>query len=199
MNDARQPGDAEVPATVQGGRERGLVLHKLLEEVLTGETADNAAALNERARFLISALGKPLSMTRPQGFLRPNSRAASRGLLPCRKSPPCARRSRRNSRSMRRFWLTIVEQATVGIADAMALGRTGRPESSSTGRAMSSQAPKSSSTTAPKCALSRHERNRTRADRAGYVRHCVDCHALPCHRVCRLEQRSECACHHWRG
>jgi exodeoxyribonuclease-5 len=29
---------------VQGGRERGLILHKLMEEVLTGETPEAEAA-----------------------------------------------------------------------------------------------------------------------------------------------------------
>ena len=42
----------------QGGRERGLILHKLLEEVLTGETDAAVAALAERAGVLIRALGR---------------------------------------------------------------------------------------------------------------------------------------------
>jgi exodeoxyribonuclease-5 len=43
--------------SVQGGRERGLVIHKLLEEVLTGETEEGAATLEWRARTLLSQLG----------------------------------------------------------------------------------------------------------------------------------------------
>jgi ATP-dependent exoDNAse (exonuclease V) beta subunit len=43
--------------TIQGGRERGLVLHKLLEEVLTGETAESLGALEIRARSLLAELG----------------------------------------------------------------------------------------------------------------------------------------------
>jgi exodeoxyribonuclease-5 len=54
--------DGEAPAneaiSVQGGRERGLVIHKLLEEVLTGETADDIGALAERAGDLIRGLGR---------------------------------------------------------------------------------------------------------------------------------------------
>lgn len=46
------------PLSVQGGRDRGLVLHKLMEEVLTGETGDAPAALKERAERLIRSLGK---------------------------------------------------------------------------------------------------------------------------------------------
>jgi exodeoxyribonuclease-5 len=60
-SDASQPDVEAVTPSVQGGRERGLILHKLLEEVLTGETADDAASLTERARALIIALGQPLA------------------------------------------------------------------------------------------------------------------------------------------
>jgi exodeoxyribonuclease-5 len=48
-------------ANVQGGRERGLVLHKLIEEVLTGEVTDDADALGARAAELISMLGAAIS------------------------------------------------------------------------------------------------------------------------------------------
>ena len=33
-------GERPAPVEVQGGRERGLILHKLIEEVLTGETEE---------------------------------------------------------------------------------------------------------------------------------------------------------------
>ena len=36
---------------IGGGRERGLVLHKLVEEVLTGELTEDGAALKARARL----------------------------------------------------------------------------------------------------------------------------------------------------
>ena len=42
---------------VQGGRERGLIIHKLFEEVLTGEILDEEAHLADRARELIVQLG----------------------------------------------------------------------------------------------------------------------------------------------
>jgi len=55
-------GHASAPdrpaASVQGGRERGLVLHKLMEEVLTGETRDATAELRERAGRLVRSLGR---------------------------------------------------------------------------------------------------------------------------------------------
>lgn len=53
-----QPPELEAAAVVQGGRERGLILHKLMEEVLTGETPEAEAALAERAVDLIRALGR---------------------------------------------------------------------------------------------------------------------------------------------
>jgi exodeoxyribonuclease-5 len=54
---ADEPAGGEVASTVQGGRERGLVMHKLFEEVLNGETADDADALQDRAAGLIAQVG----------------------------------------------------------------------------------------------------------------------------------------------
>ena len=50
---------AAVASAVRGSRERGLVVHKLLEEVLTGETVDRVDALEIRARALLAQLGMP--------------------------------------------------------------------------------------------------------------------------------------------
>ena len=47
----RLPGGA-----IQGGRIRGLVLHKLIEEVLTGETVGEVEALQARAATLLVEL-----------------------------------------------------------------------------------------------------------------------------------------------
>ena len=60
VNLSEQPpsasGNAAVTSAVRGGRERGLVVHKLLEEVLTGETAERSSALQIRARALLAQL-----------------------------------------------------------------------------------------------------------------------------------------------
>jgi ATP-dependent exoDNAse (exonuclease V) beta subunit len=48
--------DDEIKA-IQGGRERGVILHKLLEEVLTRETDEDVAALQARASELLAQLG----------------------------------------------------------------------------------------------------------------------------------------------
>ena len=54
------PTDGTAAATIQGGRERGTILHKLIEEVLTGETEETPAALATRAETLIRNLGLPV-------------------------------------------------------------------------------------------------------------------------------------------
>jgi ATP-dependent exoDNAse (exonuclease V) beta subunit len=45
------------PLDVAGGATRGTILHKLMEEVLTGETLDDASALTQRATQFLSQLG----------------------------------------------------------------------------------------------------------------------------------------------
>ncbi len=52
-----EPDTAAVASAIRGSRERGLVVHKLIEEVLTGETADRVDALENRARALLAQLG----------------------------------------------------------------------------------------------------------------------------------------------
>ena len=54
--------------TIQGGRERGVILHKLIEEVLTGETLETLPALVARAESLICVLGRPVSDDSAQGL-----------------------------------------------------------------------------------------------------------------------------------
>jgi len=126
--DARQPDDEAERPSVQGGRERGLILHKLLEEVLTGETAQDTAALAERAHSLIAALG------------RPAVEDSSQGLSPSELVGCVTRTLALPEISALRPVLTAelpvysaalveeVEQATAGIADAIALGPDGTPQ-----------------------------------------------------------------------
>jgi exodeoxyribonuclease-5 len=110
---------------VQGGRERGLVIHKLLEEVLTGETPDSPAALNERAATLIHALGKstvedPMTGLSPveiagcvvRTLQLPQIAALRPTLLP--EFPVYSSKT-----------INGTEQATAGIADAMSVAPDG--------------------------------------------------------------------------
>jgi ATP-dependent exoDNAse (exonuclease V) beta subunit len=54
---ASEPGDApETGLPIGAGRVRGLLLHKLMEEVLTGELYEDITAFAERARALIGTL-----------------------------------------------------------------------------------------------------------------------------------------------
>ena len=45
---------------IQGGRERGIILHKLIEEVLNGETKETRTDLITRAEMLIRILNQPV-------------------------------------------------------------------------------------------------------------------------------------------
>jgi ATP-dependent exoDNAse (exonuclease V) beta subunit len=110
---------------VQGGRERGLILHKLMEETLTGETDDDA--LVKRAGELIDELGRS-SVVEPASGLSavelagcvaralalPEIAALRPGLLP--EFPVYV--SRQSERE---------EIATTGIIDALTLTSDGRP------------------------------------------------------------------------
>ncbi|WP_244550953.1 UvrD-helicase domain-containing protein [Bradyrhizobium sp. Rc2d] len=124
----------ETTITVQGGRERGLILHKLMEEILTGEIDDAASALIERANELIQELGR-LPAVDPTVGLSPEELAACvirtlalpeiaplrAGLLA--EFPVYAAGAEDDE-----------ETATAGIADALTL--TAARPSWSTGRAM---------------------------------------------------------------
>jgi hypothetical protein len=114
--------------TIQGGRERGVILHKLIEEVLTGETAEMEPALNERAEALIRAIGRPVAPDPAQGLVPaelaacvlralalPEIVALRPGLRP--EFPVYASTSTEEQ-----------EEATTGIADAIAFGADGAPE-----------------------------------------------------------------------
>lgn len=62
---------------IRGGRERGLIVHKLLEEVLTGETPDYADALEIRARALLAQLGISEAARPEDGPLAPELAATT--------------------------------------------------------------------------------------------------------------------------
>jgi exodeoxyribonuclease-5 len=70
------PENTGPSAVIRGSRERGLVVHKLLEEVLTGETAEQAEALEMRARTLLVQLGTT-EAARPEEGPNPREMAAT--------------------------------------------------------------------------------------------------------------------------
>ena len=61
-----EAGDAY---TIRGGRERGVILHKLIEEVLTGETQETLPGLVARAESLIRVLGQTVADDPVQGLV----------------------------------------------------------------------------------------------------------------------------------
>ncbi|NMW32738.1 UvrD-helicase domain-containing protein [Altererythrobacter sp. RZ02] len=126
--DERQPDDEARRPSVQGGRERGLILHKLFEEVLTGETAQDSTALTDRARSLIAALDRPV-VEDPSLGLSPAELASCvvRTLaLPeiAELHPVLTPEVPVYASSL----LNEVEQATAGVADAIARGADGTPQ-----------------------------------------------------------------------
>ncbi|WP_415301684.1 UvrD-helicase domain-containing protein [Alcaligenes sp. SJTW-7] len=122
-----QPPELDAVAPVQGGRERGLILHKLMEEVLTGETQEEEAALTERADHLIRALGQSpvadpatglsaqeLAACVARALALPDIASLRPGLLA--EFPVYSAQAADG-----------VETATAGIADALTLTAEGRP------------------------------------------------------------------------
>lgn len=113
---------------VQGGRDRGLILHKLLEEVLTGECEESEQELSGRAEHLIRQIGAEPALT-PDAGLCPAELAGS------------------VTRTLRLPEVTAVRESLVpevpvygteqaedgecaifGVADALAIGSDGRPD-----------------------------------------------------------------------
>jgi exodeoxyribonuclease-5 len=122
-----QPSELDAAAPVQGGRERGLILHKLMEEVLTGKTQEAGVTLAQRAAELIRALGRSpvddpatglsaqeLAACVIRTLALPDIAALRPGLLA--EFPVYAAQA-----------VDGVETATAGIADALTLTAEGRP------------------------------------------------------------------------
>jgi exodeoxyribonuclease-5 len=126
-SDDDAPPELVASSTVQGGRERGLVLHKLMEEVVTGETGDAPAALSARAEELVRALGK-VPVPDPTAGLSPKELAdcIERTLrLPEIAALRPALSAEFPVYALREEDAELV--ATAGIADALTVGPGGRP------------------------------------------------------------------------
>lgn len=123
-----KPVEETLPISVQGGRERGVLLHKLIEEVLTGETEEALDALQARATSLIRALGRPIVENPAEGLAPaelagtviralalPEISALRPGLMP--EFPVYAS-----------VMTDGEEEATAGVADAIAFDPGGKPQ-----------------------------------------------------------------------
>ena len=121
------PANDAAGAAIQGGRERGIILHKLIEEVLSGETAETRQDLEARAETLICALNLTATDNAAEGpapselascVLRalslPEVAALRPGLTP---ELPVYGFAESDGR----------EEATAGIVDAIAFASDGTP------------------------------------------------------------------------
>ena len=111
--------------TIKGGRERGLVIHKLLEEVLTGETKESSDTLETRARTLLSEIGVAEADRVEKGPHAPELAASVRRALAI---PEVVVLRPRLLPEMTIFSAGPAAQETIyigGIADALALDEGG--------------------------------------------------------------------------
>lgn len=110
---------------IQGGRERGLVLHKLIEEVLSGETPDDEPALTSRANVLLGQLGLDDHEDAAAG---PSSAELASTVRRTLELPEIAEL---RPRLEPEFWIYAGTESdnlvalTAGIADAVAFGASG--------------------------------------------------------------------------
>ena len=122
------PADGLALAAVQGGRERGLILHKLIEEVLTGETVETMPDLVARAEILVSTLGRPVMEDPAQGLV-PAELAGC--VVRALSLPEVAALRPRLLPEFTVYASTDAdphEEAAAGIVDAIAFGADGKPE-----------------------------------------------------------------------
>ena len=123
-----EPLEGAHPMDIQGGRERGLIIHKLFEEVLTGEIGEDDDSLTERAGTLIRALGQPV-VEHPKDGLSP---AEIAGCITRTLALPEIAELR--PAIVPEFTVYAsedgdgVEQITTGIADAASFGDDGAPK-----------------------------------------------------------------------
>ncbi|MBU2288552.1 MAG: PD-(D/E)XK nuclease family protein, partial [Gammaproteobacteria bacterium] len=116
----------DLPAA-QGSRERGLILHKLLEEVLTGETSDDAGALAARAVELSEMLGTVICEDPGQGVSAVELAATTRKALAIDVVAALRPRLVPEFNVYASSDLDGKEHVRAGIVDAIAYGDDGAP------------------------------------------------------------------------
>jgi ATP-dependent exoDNAse (exonuclease V) beta subunit len=114
-------------ALVQGGRERGQILHKLMEEVLTGEILETEAALIERAGDLIRAFGQSPVADPAKGLSAEELAACVTRTLALPDIAALRPDLLAEFPVYAAQMVDGVETATAGIADALTLTAEGRP------------------------------------------------------------------------
>ena len=122
------PADNNIATVIQGGRDRGLILHKLIEEVLAGETAETIPDLVVRADILIRALGRPV-MDDPALGLVPAELADC--VVRALSLPEVVALRPRLKPEFPVYRSTLIEtheEVTAGVADAIAFDPAGTPQ-----------------------------------------------------------------------
>ena len=121
------PAESPAAPAIQGGRERGLIVHKLIEEVLNGETAESTPALVARAETLIRSLGRPVAGDPASGLAPPELAGV---VVRALSIPEVAELRPRLKPEFPVYASTVTdahEEGIAGIADAIAFGPDGRP------------------------------------------------------------------------
>ncbi|MEZ0249372.1 MAG: UvrD-helicase domain-containing protein [Methylobacteriaceae bacterium] len=116
-----------VSAPPQGGRERGTVIHKLLEEILTGEL-DERDGLEARARFLAGHLGPCEANGRPAALDPADIAACVARALALPQVAGIRERLRAEVPVYAYEALDEEERAISGVADALACDEHGQPD-----------------------------------------------------------------------
>lgn len=128
QDDTAHGGPVASP-TPQGGRERGLVLHKLMEEVLTGETEDNIEHLERRAEVLVLSLGQTPAADPNRGL---NTQELAASVIRTLALPEVAALRHRLLSELPVYGMqptqTLEETVVAGIADAIAVNADSDPE-----------------------------------------------------------------------
>lgn len=123
---ADEDASAEPPLPIQGSRLRGLVIHKLLEEVLNGELEEEAAGLRTRAEALIREIGAEPEVDAAMGL----SPVEIAGCIT--RTLGLAEIAAVKDRLLPELPVYILEEEGAvgvhGVADAIAVGAEGAPE-----------------------------------------------------------------------
>lgn len=125
-NEDAEATGSDSTSVVQGGLARGLVIHKLFEEILNGETTEEADALSKRAAELIRQLGKDVAVDPASGLVPTEIAACVRKAL---KLPEIIELLPTLVPELPVFASTMVdgtEMATAGVADAVSYDGNGK-------------------------------------------------------------------------
>ena len=121
------PEEAPAGPAIRGGRERGIILHRLIEETLTGETSETEDSLAGRAAILIGMAGRAVAADPAEGL---EPRELARCVLRALSLPEIAalRPDLQPEFPVHAATAAAAEESVAsGIADAVAFDADGAP------------------------------------------------------------------------